>query len=427
MNVLMPQLGETVAEGTVAVWHRQVGDVVEKGDILLDVETDKAATEVPAPVAGTVSEIRVSTGETVDVGVVLAVIAVPGEVEVAPVEEIVLESEQAEEAPRLGDVEPPSPANERSAPVAAVQGERLKLSPVVRRLIAENGLDPHAIGGTGRDGRVTRGDVLAAIETSSAQTVTVAAPDIKPAVPSAPTDAAVVSGERIEFDRIRRLTAEHMVRSKTTSPHVLQAIEVDFSAVDAVRGSARERWWRERGYSLTYLPFIARAVCLAIAEFPRINSSVEGDGLVVHKDVNLAIAVALDLEGLVAPVVFNVGGLVVSDLAQQIFEISRKARENKLSPDELTGGTYTLTNNGSFGTLITAPIINQPQVAILSVDGIKKRPVVIETPGGDTIGIRPIGILAQSFDHRAIDGAYSGSFLARVQELLETQDWAAEV
>ncbi len=434
MNVLMPQLGETVAEGTVSVWHKQVGDTVEKNDILLDVETDKAAVEVPVPEAGVVSEIRVEAGQTVDVGAVLAVIAVPGEAELTAEEPVALAPEVP--AAPSGPVAVPSPVAEIAAGSAAVaRSERLKLSPVVRRLIAEHGLDPHAIRGTGRDGRITRGDVLSVVEASEEPTVTVAAPNLVSAAAAVPEPAPApvrsiapdVAGERIEFDRIRRLTAEHMVRSKATSPHVLQAIEVDFSAVDVARGAARERWWRERGYSLTYLPFITRAVCLAIKEFPRINSSIDGDGLIVHKDVNLAIAVALDLEGLVAPVIFSAGDLTVSGLAQQIFEISRKAREHKLGPDELSGGTYTITNNGSFGTLITAPIINQPQVAILSVDGIKKRPVVVEAPGGDAIAIRPMGILAQSFDHRAIDGAYSGAFLARVQELLESKDWAAEI
>ncbi len=363
-------------------------------------------------------------------GAVLAVIAVPGEADVAAEEPAA--QEPAVAAAPSGPVPVPSPAPEATA-AAVARSERLKLSPVVRRLIAENGLDPHAIQGTGRDGRITRADVLSVVATSEEPTVTVATSDIGAGAAALAASAPVrsiapdVAGERIEFDRIRRLTAEHMVRSKATSPHVLQAIEVDFSAVDAARGAVKERWRRERGYSLTYLPFISRAVCLAIKEFPRINSSVEGDGLVVHKDVNLAIAVALDLEGLVAPVIFNAGDLTVSGLAQQISEISRKAREHKLGPDELTGGTYTITNNGSFGTLMTAPIINQPQVAILSVDGIKKRPVVIEAPGGDAIGIRPMGILAQSFDHRAIDGAYSGAYLARVRELLESKDWAAEI
>ncbi len=438
MNVVMPQLGETVAEGTVSVWHKQVGDTVDKNDILLDVETDKAAVEVPAPEAGVISEIRVEAGETVDVGAVLAVIAVAGEAEADTGEATVVQADiPRPSGPTL--VPPPASRPASAAPPAAGRSERLKLSPVVRRLIAEHELDPHAIQGTGRDGRITRRDVLAVVESSEGPTVTVAAPSFesaakalsepapRPAVAPAPSLAEDVAAERIEFDRIRRLTAEHMVRSKATSPHVLQAIEVDFSAVDVARGAAKARWRRERGFSLTYLPFISRAICLAIKEFPRINASVDGNSLVVHKDVNLSIAVALDLEGLVAPVIFNAGDLTVSGLAQRIFDISRKAREHKLGPDDLSGGTYTISNNGSFGTLMTAPIINQPQVAILSVDGIKKRPVVIESPGGDAIGIRPIGILAQSFDHRAIDGAYSGAFLARVRELLQTKDWAAEI
>jgi 2-oxoglutarate dehydrogenase E2 component (dihydrolipoamide succinyltransferase) len=295
----------------------------------------------------------------------------------------------------------------------------------VRRLLVEHELDPHAIDGTGRDGRITRNDILAAVDSREGG----ASPAVaEPAAPArSPRPAASIDGDRVNFDRIRRLTAEHMVRSKATSPHVLQAIEVDFAAVDAVRLAARDSWRRERGYSLTYLPFIARAVCLALKEFPRINASVDGDGLVIHKRVHLAFAVALDLDGLVAPVIKDAGDLTVSGLAQQIADISRRARERKLGPDELQGGTYTLSNNGSFGTLMTAAIINQPQIAILSIDGIKKRPVVIEGPTGDAIGIRPIGILAQSFDHRAIDGAYSGAFLARLQELLQTKDWAAEL
>nr|NIW25320.1 dihydrolipoyllysine-residue succinyltransferase [Gammaproteobacteria bacterium] len=338
MNVLMPQLGETVAEGTVSVWHKQVGDTVEKNDILLDVETDKAAVEVPAPEAGVVSEIRVEAGQTVDVGAVLAVIAVAGEADVAA-EEPVAAAPEAPVAPSGPTLVPsPATASSESGAAAVERSSRLKLSPVVRRLIAENGLDPHAIQGTGRDGRITRGDVLSLVASSEEPTVTVAAPNVEPTAAASPAPAvaqirpstADIPGERIEFDRIRRLTAEHMVRSKATSPHVLQAIEVDFSAVDVARGAAKERWRRERGFSLTYMPFISRAVCLAIKEFPRINSSVEGDGLVVHKDVNLAIAVALDLEGLVAPVIFNAGDLTVSGLAQQIFEISRKAREHKL-------------------------------------------------------------------------------------------------
>jgi 2-oxoglutarate dehydrogenase E2 component (dihydrolipoamide succinyltransferase) len=217
--------------------------------------------------------------------------------------------------------------------------------------------------------------------------------------------------------RIRKLTAEHMVRSVATSPHVLQAVEVDFLAVERLRAAA----------SLSYLPFVARAVCRAIPDFPHVNASVRGDALAVHNRVNLAIAVDLDRQGLVAPVIKDAASKTVRELAVAIDELADRARRGALAPDDLTEGTYTLSNSGSFGTLITAPIILQPQVAILSTDGVKKRPVVIERPDGDTIAIRPVGVLAQCFDHRAFDGAYSAAFLRRVKDILEQGDFAAEL
>jgi len=426
MNVLMPQLGETVAEGTVAAWHKAVGDTVAKGELLLDVETDKAATEVPAPIAGVIAEIRVPEGQTVDVGVVLAVIRGAGE------------AEEIDDAPAAAPTAPQpqaSSALQTDRPAAAVasqaapRSDRLRLSPVVRRLLAEHGLDAGTIAGSGRDGRITRSDVLAAAAGGPARAAPAqpAAAPVSEPVARRPAQAAPSDAGRVRFDRIRRLTAEHMVRSKATSPHVLQAIEVDFGVVDIARRAARERFKRERGFSLTYLPFIARAVCLALKEFPRLNASVDGDSLVVHPHVHLSIAVALGLDGLVAPVLRDAGELTVTGLAQRITDVSRRAREGGLGADDLTGGTYTLTNNGSFGTLMTAPIINQPQVAILSVDGIMKRPVVVESPIGDAIGIRPMGILAHSFDHRAVDGAYSGAYLARVKALLESKEWSQEL
>ncbi|HEY5623079.1 MAG TPA: dihydrolipoamide acetyltransferase family protein [Gammaproteobacteria bacterium] len=419
MNILMPQLGETVAEGTVAAWHKKVGDTVVKDEILLDVETDKAATEVPAPEDGVITAIHVQEGETVEVGVVLAVINGPeGGSADAPTDTIKpdLAAAEAEAAKPVAEASRPAAVAAPRAVKNAEPGQRLKLSPVVRRLIAEHGLDAYQIAGSGRDGRITRADVLAHIEVGGEDQA------------SAPRRVApiVKDGERIPFDRIRRLTAEHMVRSKATSPHVLQAVEVDFSGVESVRSSLKDAWKRDNGFSLTYLPFIARATCMAIREFPRINASVDDASLVLHRSVHLSVAVALGLEGLVAPVIRDAQDLTVSGLARRISEISARARDKKLSADDLTGGTYTLTNNGSYGTLMTAPIINQPQVAILSVDAIKKRPVVIEGPDGDSIGIRPIGILSQSFDHRAIDGAYSAAFLDRIRSLLEQRDWSAE-
>ena len=404
MDVLMPQLGETVTEGTISAWHKKAGDPVEKGEMLLDVETDKVATEIPAPVSGVLSSINVAEGETVDVGTVLAVITAEGE---AVAEAVVAVAA----APEPAAAETATAATGAGLPSKSAEG---RLSPAVRRLLKEHNLDIAeiaGIGGTGRDGRVTRQDVLNHIE----------------AARSAAGGDDVASGTvRIPFDRIRKATAAHMLRSKATSPHVLQTIEADFSAVDRVRLAQREQWRTENGYSLSYLPFVARALCLAIAEFPKVNASVEGEALVVHKAINLAIAVDLDFEGLLAPVVRNAAELKVSELAQQFHELAARAKASTLTADDLQGGTYTLSNPGPFGTLFTAPIINQPQVAILSIDAVKKRPVVVEADAGDTIEIRPVGILAHSFDHRAIDGAYSAAFLNRLKTITEQTDWALE-
>jgi pyruvate dehydrogenase E2 component (dihydrolipoamide acetyltransferase) len=396
MDVLMPQLGETVNEGTVSAWYKKAGDVVEKGELLLDVETDKAATEIPALVAGVLISVNVAEGETVDVGTVLAVITVEGEV-------IAAATEAAETA--VVDVDGTRPARGFSRRAA---GERL--SPAVRRLLKENNLDIGDIQGTGRDGRVSRQDVQKHIDSAG---------------PGKAGDTAS-AGTRIPFDRIRRVTAEHMVRSKATSPHVLQTIDADFSAIDRVRLAKRDQWRTDFGYSLSYLPFVARAICITIADFPKVNASIDGDGLLVHDHLNLAVAIDLDFEGLVAPVVRDAGGLSVSKLAQQFNDLAGRAKARKLTADELQGGTYTLSNPGPFGTLFTAAIINQPQVAILSMDAIKKRPVVIEEDGVDTIAIRPVGILAHSFDHRAIDGAYSAAFLNRLKAVIEQDEWEKE-
>jgi len=370
MDVLMPQLGETVLEGTVATWHKAAGDTVEKGDLLLDVETDKAATEIEAPEAGVLSSINVPEGETVDVGTVLAVIAIDGE-ETATAAEAPAEAAPAKAAPQA--------ASGGLPPKSTGSG---KLSPAVRRLLKQHDLSVDAIYGTGRDGRVTRQDVLDHVENGGA------------AKPVAATSAApAAEGGRIPFDRFRKVTAEHMVRSKATSPHVLQAIDADFTAVDAVRMGRKDAWKADTGYSLTYLPFVARAVCQALAEFPNINASVDDESLVLHTEINLAIAIDLNHQGLVAPVVRNAASLSVSALAVAFNDLVTRAKTKKLTVDDLTGGTYTLSNPGPYGTLFTAPIINQPQVGILSMDAVKKRAVVIESATGDSVEVRPVGIL----------------------------------
>ena len=412
----MPQLGETVAEGTVAAWHKQAGDRVEVDEILADVETDKAATEIPAAAAGVLTQILVPAGETVDVGTVLAVIDdghgddERDEPEPAAVPEVDVEPTRKQPAWRPTREAPPT----KSAARATERTGGQRLSPVVRRLLREHGLDPSQLSGTGRDGRITRADVLAVIAASEGTT------RLMPSLVGTPAGGDA----RVPFNRIRRVTAEHMVRSKATSPHVLQAVEVDFSQVNRTRESMRDAWREQNGYSLTYLPFIGHAVCLALREFPHLNASVEDDGLILHAQINLAIAVDLGPEGLVAPVIASADALSVAELSHRVRDVSLRARNGDLTADDFAGGTYTISNSGSFGTLITAAIINQPQVAILSMDGIRKRPVVVEGPAGDALAIRQVGILAQSFDHRAVDGAYSAGFLARLRELLETTDWS---
>jgi 2-oxoglutarate dehydrogenase E2 component (dihydrolipoamide succinyltransferase) len=233
--------------------------------------------------------------------------------------------------------------------------------------------------------------------------------------------------EVVPFDNMRRRTAEHMVRSKHTSPHVLTAVEVDFFAVERARTNHQKEWKEREGFALTYLPFMARAVCDALAEFPHLNASVGEDQLTVHHYVNLGIAVDLDQRGLIVPNIKNAEGKRLRQLSREIRDLAERARSKKLMPDDVAGGTFTITNPGPYSTLISAPIINQPQVAILSTDGIRKKPVVVETPAGDSIAIHPVGIVAMSWDHRAIDGAYASKFLHHIRTIVETRDWEAEL
>jgi pyruvate dehydrogenase E2 component (dihydrolipoamide acetyltransferase) len=415
MDILMPQLGETVTEGTIITWCKREGDAVQADDVLLEIETDKASTEVPAPMAGVLVRILVTAGQTVAVGTTLAVletaevpvvppVQLPGTPTALVPEPTVAVREQV--AAVAGSATATATATGRWVRESKLDPARQPLSPSVRRLLRELALDPAQIVGGGRNGRIRRSDILARVQSA------------------APIAKVRALGERlVPFNRMRKRTAEHMVRSKSTSPHVLQAVEVDFSAVVAAREKHKADWLQRYGVALTFLPFVAHATCRALAEYPALNASIEGEALRVHADVNLAIAVDLNFEGLVAPVLPHVQALTLAEIAVGIQAMTQRVRSGKFSPDELKGGTYTLSNSGSFGTLITAPIINQPQVAILSVDGIHKRATVIESETGDSIAIRPIGVLAQSFDHRAVDGAYSAAYLRTLKGLIEARDW----
>jgi 2-oxoglutarate dehydrogenase E2 component (dihydrolipoamide succinyltransferase) len=420
MDVIMPQLGETVAEGTVTRWYKKVGDAVKADDLLFDVETDKVSTEIPAQANGVLAEILIAEGVTAKVGAKLAVIREPAPHAGVPGSSVptAAPANAAGPAARGQASVTESGAPGRSLGTAGTEG---RLSPVVRKLLAEHTLDPQQIAGTGRDGRITREDVLGHIAQREGSL-----PTVRTELPA----KYVVAGpgtESIPLNKVRKRTAEHMARSWTTVPHVLQVVEADFYRVDQARRAAGEQWKRREGFSLTYLPFIARALAATLAKYPRLNASFGGDHLLVHHRINLGFAVDLNLEGLIVPVLKDAGGKALPELARAINDLATRARAGRLKPDDMTEGTYTITNNGAFGTLITAPIISPPQVAILSTDSIRKRPVVIEGPDGDSIAIRPVGMLAQTFDHRAVDGAYSGAFLNELKKLIETRDWGKEL
>jgi pyruvate dehydrogenase E2 component (dihydrolipoamide acetyltransferase) len=325
------------------------------------------------------------------------------------------------------------------------------LSPVVRRLVNDHGINIDALQGTGPGGRITREDVLdyidrngLAVQAAAPAPAPVQAPAPPPVAASAPTPVAAsapaatpaprpatAQSDReqvIPLSKIRRLTGSHMVMSLATSPHSFTVVEVDYANVDKTRSSIKESWKTSEGFSLTYLPFISRAVVDALVEFPHLNASIEGDNLIVHSYVDLGIAVDLDYAGLLVPVVRSADAKRLRAIARDIHDLATRARGRKLSPDEINGGTFTLSNNGSAGALIAMPIINQPQVAILSTDAIVRKPVVVAMPdGSESIAIHPMGHLSMSWDHRAFDGAYAGRFLSRVKHILETQDWSAEL
>ena len=429
-EITLPQLGETVTEGTITKWFKKVGDSVALDEPLFEVSTDKVDTEVPSPISGVLTEIRVAEGDTVPVGTVIAVV---GDAGAAP----------APVAPATAASAPAAPAStlassnvSESTPASATgsSGTSTVLSPVVRKLIAENNLNAASITGTGPGGRITRDDVLAAISRGGATTAAPApAPASAPAA-SAPQRAAVpkaVAGARDEvvaLSKIRQVTGAHMVASKAISPHVLSVVEVDYANVDVTRLRVKEEFKAQEGFSLTYLPFIARAVVDALADFPHMNASLADNELIVHRYVDLGIAVDLDYLGLLVPVVRDAEGKRLRALSREINDLAARTRSRHLSPDEISGGTFTISNNGSAGSVLTMPIINQPQVAILSTDAISKKPVVIEVPGfSESIAIHPVGNLAMAWDHRAFDGAYAAGFLSRVKQILETRDWSSEV
>lgn len=389
-NVLMPQLGESITEGTIVKWNKEVGDSVDRDEPLFDISTDKVDAEVPSPTAGVVLEIKAGEGATVPVDSVVAIIGKAGE----EISELATKSSQKGNSIQ----EEVTKSTSRSKVSTLIEGStsdqrRIRLSPVVRQLAREHNVDLSTVKGTGTDGRITKADVLKHVETGSSDNIQVEPMTI-----------------------IRRKIAEHMVMSRSTSAHVHTVFEVDLFHVSRLR-ETRKAEYKDKGAKLTFLAFIAKAVVDALSEVPIVNASLDGENVLLKRDINIGIAVALD-GGLIVPVIKRTNDSSVLELSLAISDLAERARTKRLTPDEVEGGTFTITNPGTFGSLFGMPIINQPQLAILCVGAIEKRPVVIE----NKIDIRPSVYLSLGFDHRVIDGAMADKFMALIKTNLEQFD-----
>jgi len=452
VDVLMPQMGESIAEGTLSKWLKKLGDEVKRDEPLFEISTDKVDAEIPAPSAGVLAEIKVQEGQTVPVQTLVAVIetdkgasttATPSAATQAPTAAAVTAppvaaAQQAPAAPGGTAVSPPSrtapsrPLPPSTAPVVgkgdgsvetAEERLRRKSTPLVRKIAAEHQVDISTIPGSGFAGRVTKQDILGFIERGVPATPAAAPGSRLPAAtPSGPVEHPVVDpwpGDRVEpFSKIRKITADHMIMSRRTSAHVTSFFEIDYSRVAELRRKHKPAY-AERGVNLTYLAFIAKTCAEQLRAHAVVNAAVSGDNIIYRRDVNIGIAVALDW-GLIVPVVKRADELSLAGLARAINDLGERARTKKLLPDEIQRGTFTITNPGVFGSYAGAPIINQPQVAILGVGAIEKRPKVLTLPDGtDTIAIRTMGMVSMSYDHRVVDGADADRFLADVKRALE--------
>jgi 2-oxoglutarate dehydrogenase E2 component (dihydrolipoamide succinyltransferase) len=411
-EVVMPQMGESIAEGTVTKWHKKVGDRVERDEPLFEISTDKVDTEIPSPTAGVLVEIRVQEGQTVPINTVVGVIgdkagASPDAVEKEP------SVPAAAAPPRAAAPAPPPP------PPVPASGQRVRSSPLVRKMAREHQIDLTRLSGTGQGGRVRKEDVLQHLESRPAETPAkpAPAPSPPPAPPPVPTSSFAGRIEIEPMTAMRKSIAEHMSLSRRTSAHVTTVFEADVSRIVQAREAAKRLFERQEGVKLTYTPFFVRAVTEALKSHPPLNASIDGDRIVYKKDFNIGVAVALE-GGLIVPVIHHADEKSFLGLARAVGDLAERARTRKLKPEEVQGGTFTVTNPGPYGSLFGTPIINQPQVAILGVGGIHKRPIVVN----DAIAVRSMVYLALSFDHRLVDGAVADQFMAGVKRRLEAWD-----
>jgi 2-oxoglutarate dehydrogenase E2 component (dihydrolipoamide succinyltransferase) len=415
----MPQMGESITEGTITKWLKQVGETVERDEPLFEISTDKVDAEIPSPVAGVLTEIKVPEGATVGVNTVVAVIGGTG-------------AGSAAAAPKAAAPAPAAPAEKAPAPAAPAAapapppGERLRSSPLVRKIARDNNVDLTRVAGTGSAGRITKADILSHLEKPAGAPSKLGLGG--PAAPSAaakPAAPAPEPGSLVPMTKMRSIIARRMVESKQTSPHVHTVFKVDMTRIVRLREREKSKYEQRNGVKLTYMPFITRAAILALRQHPIVNGSVEGDAIRYNRNINIGIAVALEW-GLIVPVIKQAEEKNFLGLARAIVDVAERARGKKLATDEISGGTFTLTNSGIFGEQFGMPIINQPQAAILGIGGMAKEPVVVtDKDGNDSIAIRTMQHFTLGFDHRIVDGADAGKFMSDFKAHLE--HWSEDI
>lgn len=427
VELIMPKMGESIMEATILNWVKNVGDTVEMDETILEIATDKVDSEIPSPADGVITEIKYEVDDVVEIGKVIALISTDGEA--APASAPAKEEKPAtKEAPVETKEEVPFvPQAQQVNEDITSSGDRF-YSPLVKNIAKKEGIgqdELDRINGTGAKGRVTKSDMLAYVANrgsapqAAAPAAATSAPVSKPAAVS-----SSISGDHeiIQMDRMRKLIAQHMVNSVQTSPHVTSFVEADVTKIWNWRNKVKKEFQQKHGEKITFTPIFIQAVAKAISDFPMINISVDGDNLIVKKDINIGMAAALPSGNLIVPVVKNANHLSLVGLTKQVNDLAHRARQNKLKPEDIQGGTYTLTNVGTFGNVLGTPIINQPQVAIMATGAIKKKPAVLETEHGDVIAVRQMMFLSHSYDHRVVDGALGGKFVQRVAEYLENFD-----
>jgi pyruvate dehydrogenase E2 component (dihydrolipoamide acetyltransferase) len=442
-DIIMPQMGESIVEGTITKWLKKPGDKVQRDEPLFEISTDKVDAEIPAPASGTLQEIKVAEGTTVGVNTVVGTIAVDGEAAVtkpaatkpAPAPEKPAEKTSSAGVPPAGaGTSRPRAAEPAPAAAQEEEGEEARSSPLVRKIAREHGVNLSQVAGTGLGGRITKQDIMAFIERgeSAAAAPSRPTPEPQPAplqaatpAPSRPAAPAPYPGDLVPMTQMRKLIAKHMIESRRTSAHVHCMYEVDLTRVVNLRNKHKGGFEQRHGVRLTFMPFFVRAAIIAIQQFPIVNASIEGDNIRYHRNINMGIAVALDW-GLIVPVVKNAGDLNFLGLQRGITDLGERARNKKLKPEDVEGSTFTVTNPGQFGAVFGLPIINQPNSAIMGVGGITKQPLVVtDKDGNDSIAIRSVVHLTLGYDHRLIDGAVADQFMAMVKKNLET--WSEEV